>query len=76
MTRLAAVLLIGVVLILGTCLLDGDGPAGQELCLAFLAFTHGPDLGGPPGLTGTLVPALAHGIPLVRLDQVVPPPRA
>jgi hypothetical protein len=76
MTRGVAAFLVGVVLILGTCFLDGNGQAAPDLCLALLAVAHGPEVDCPLALVGTLVPALNHGAPLVLLDRPVPPPRA
>jgi hypothetical protein len=76
MIRAVTFLLMGLVLVLGTCLLDGDDPAGQDLCFAFLALTDGAELGCPLGLTGTLVRCSRTALQLVPLDRPVPPPRA
>jgi hypothetical protein len=76
MRRAVIFLLIGLVLIAGTCLLDRDDPAGQDLCVAFLAVTAGAGFDCPLGVTGTLVPVRAREAVLVPLDRPVPPPRA
>jgi hypothetical protein len=76
MTRVAAGLLVGMVLVLGICLLDGDEQAGQDLCLAFLMLAHASDVGHPLEPAGRLTPVPSHGAPLASLDRPVPPPRA
>lgn len=75
MTRVVTLLLIGMVLVLGTCLLDGSEGTGQDLCGVPVLLPLGAGIGRPLGVTGTLAPLPAIQAGLVSLDRPVPPPR-
>jgi len=75
-TRLIALLAVALVLVLGTCLLDRDESAGEDLCLLATASTHGPDLGALRGLAGILALEPSGATPAFRLDLPEPPPKA
>jgi hypothetical protein len=76
MTRLIALLGVALVLVLGTCLLDGAESPGEDLCLVVAAGMRVPELGAPRGLAGILAPESCAATPLFRLDLPAPPPKA
>jgi hypothetical protein len=75
MTRAVTLLLVGLVIIAGACLLDGDHVSGGHPCGPYLARSTGIEC-DPLGLTGTLEPLSAQGAVRLAPDQPVPPPRS
>ncbi len=76
MTRLTALFAVTLLLVLGTCLLDGSESAGEDLCLVVVAVTRAPDLGPPRGLVGMVALEPPGATPLFSLDLPAPPPKA